>query len=198
MSHAPSDPVELTSTRPCDEVEALLPLIADGSLDERQDPALFVHLSTCERCQDSLVQHDLTALAVAGAIASAPTAKPARAPIAFPWRNRAAAALLLLAVGGWLLTRSAPQVMPIVAATPTQPVAAAVATPAIPTAPEYFTVQGQPTVEVTSMPGQRPGTRVHLIRRGDQVVVREIVIGGPPSGEAPPAGVLPATYSRYY
>jgi hypothetical protein len=56
------DPDDLALT--CDEVEALLPLVADGSLDETSDPALFAHIARCCPCQDSLARHDLVGLAL--------------------------------------------------------------------------------------------------------------------------------------
>ena len=45
-----SDIPEMT----CEECEDLLPLVADGVLDESDDPALFHHLARCPRCQASL------------------------------------------------------------------------------------------------------------------------------------------------
>ena len=48
----------------CAEVEALLPLIADGVLDADSDPATFEHLARCERCQRSLQTYDLIDIAL--------------------------------------------------------------------------------------------------------------------------------------
>jgi hypothetical protein len=48
----------------CDEVEALLPLVADGAIGAEDDPDLFTHLAACPDCQADLALHDLTTLAL--------------------------------------------------------------------------------------------------------------------------------------
>lgn len=46
----------------CNEVEELLPLVAEGLLDPDSDPAVFEHLADCDHCQASLEMHDLVTL----------------------------------------------------------------------------------------------------------------------------------------
>ena len=48
----------------CDDVEALLPLVADGVIDDASDPALFAHLARCVDCQEALTAHDLIHVAI--------------------------------------------------------------------------------------------------------------------------------------
>jgi len=93
----------------CADVEALLPLIADGAIDPASDPAVFSHLSHCDECQEALARHDLIELAIG---AGAATANQALAPICYrlpavaAWA--AAAALLAAITGlGWYASRTA-------------------------------------------------------------------------------------------
>jgi hypothetical protein len=79
----------------CDEAEALLPLVADGTLDAASDPALFAHLADCERCQTSLARHDLVQLALS---AAPPRPRRQVLRLALPWAI-ASAACLVAAVG---------------------------------------------------------------------------------------------------
>ncbi len=87
----------------CDEVEALLPLVADGSLDEVSDPALFAHIARCCPCQDSLARHDLVGLALEQGHEQAAAVATKDRHIRFtPALASACAAGLALAVtGGW-------------------------------------------------------------------------------------------------
>jgi hypothetical protein len=48
----------------CDDVEVLLPMVADGMLDDVSDPTLFAHLSRCVSCQEALATHDLMQVAL--------------------------------------------------------------------------------------------------------------------------------------
>lgn len=79
----------------CDEVEDLLPLVAEGAIEAADDPALFDHLAVCADCQTSLAEHDLVSLAL-----GAEPPAPAPTPIAFVRLPLAAAALWFLALGG--------------------------------------------------------------------------------------------------
>jgi hypothetical protein len=84
----------------CADVEALLPLIADGAIDAASDAAVFDHLARCDDCQEALARHDLIDLAI-GAGGVKPDA--ALAPIRYrlpPMVAWTAAAALLAAVTG--------------------------------------------------------------------------------------------------
>ena len=48
----------------CHEVEPMLPLIADGTLQPEDDPSLFHHLARCPHCQQQLAIYDLIDLAI--------------------------------------------------------------------------------------------------------------------------------------
>ena len=90
----------------CDEVEALLPLVADGSIDLATDVALGAHLGACTQCQDSLARHDLVDLALRR---PSPSDRP-RGRLHLPWPVAlAVAASLVAAVGGswWLFSTPA-------------------------------------------------------------------------------------------
>lgn len=86
----------------CEECQDLLPLVADGVLDEQDDPSLFHHLARCQNCQAELAMLDRIGLELelAGSVEATPQ------PISFSqWAMRAgglltAAAMLL--TGGWL------------------------------------------------------------------------------------------------
>ncbi len=107
------------SARPdmsCDEVQALLPLVADGSLDQTGDPVLFEHLAHCHECQDALVRHDLLAVALERSRPAVPRSGNRlvfRLPLPL-----AAAATLLLGAGVWFAVQavlaSQPTVVPLV------------------------------------------------------------------------------------
>ncbi len=84
----------------CDEAEALLALVADGTLDAEGDPALFAHLSRCGDCQESLARHDLVSLALEHGIPDhGPRILRYRLPRA--WAAAIAATLLLLVGAAW-------------------------------------------------------------------------------------------------
>ncbi len=85
----------------CADAEALLPLVADGTLDAEADAPLFAHLATCERCQDSLARHDLISLALAQPSFAAPSRPRLRLLPRSAWVPLATAATVLIAVGGW-------------------------------------------------------------------------------------------------
>lgn len=153
----------------CDEVEELLPLVADGTLDEVGDPTLFMHVADCERCQVSLVTHDLIAV-------SLPRAARLPAPgrirlIHKKWQRAlpAAIAASLLVGAGWLVvasreTASAPGPKPaqVTAAMPTKPVAGKPA--AHPSPPDV-------EIEVVALPGSTTAHPHYLVRRGEQVLL---------------------------
>lgn len=98
LSESHQSRAELT----CDDVEALLPLVADGAIDDISDPAVFVHLARCSNCQGSLVCHDLVGLSLQSGIH-----EPRRATralhVRLPWPAAVAVAAGLAAVVGvWL------------------------------------------------------------------------------------------------
>ncbi len=103
MNPPAPEPTDNRSEATCDEVEALLPLVADGSLDETSDPALFAHLARCCACQDSLARHDLVELALEkGFAAEVPTAGKSRLIRFTPaFASACAASLALAMAGGW-------------------------------------------------------------------------------------------------
>jgi hypothetical protein len=89
----------------CDEVQALLPLVSDGSLDQSGDPALFEHLAHCHECQDALVRHDLIGVALEhGRPAHARSGRRLVFRLPLPL---AAAATILVGLGVWFVVQSA-------------------------------------------------------------------------------------------
>ena len=185
-------------TRPslsCDEVEELLPLVADGSLDESGDPTLFMHLADCERCQQSLVTHDLIAVSLPRA-ASLPNLRPIRS-----WWFRAlpiAAAASLLVGGGWLAVahhESTSVASPVATSLKAAPVVAATAPK--PVAPKSVTYAGsnEVEVEVVALPGSTTAHPHYLVRRGEQVllVTPQVAPAQAPS-DARPASFSPNRY----
>ena len=96
----------------CADVEALLPLIADGAIDAASDAAIFDHLARCGDCQEALARHDLISLAI-GAGAATPDDALAciryRLPATTAW---ATAAALLAVVTGLVWYGGRPTVAP--------------------------------------------------------------------------------------
>lgn len=88
----------------CDEVQALLPLVADGSLDQMNDPVLFEHLTRCGECQDALVGHDLITIALESSRPD--TARSGRKLTFRLPLPLAAAATLLFGTGIWIAAQS--------------------------------------------------------------------------------------------
>jgi len=84
----------------CEEIESLLPLVADGALDAEADPALFAHLARCVTCQESLACHDLVALSLTRSPIAAPS-RFLRRTIPLPWAIGSAAALMVVGVGSF-------------------------------------------------------------------------------------------------
>lgn len=85
-----------TEETTCQESEALLPLVADGVLTPAEDPHLFAHLASCEKCQKSLAMHDAVELA----LRQKPHKKARILPfLRAAWPYAAAAGLLLVAGG---------------------------------------------------------------------------------------------------
>ena len=180
----------------CDDVEALLPLVADGTLDEVGDPAVFLHLADCERCQQSLVSHDLIALSLTKmAQAPAPQILRPRWPRFLP---AAAAAGLLIGGGWWALAAHAPVVVPsaptVAAVTPVSavPASSASASRSQPLAiPKSMPAPVEVEIEVVALPGSTTAHPHYLVRRGEQVLLVA------PTGvqvEAP-TDARPASYS---
>ena len=166
-------------TRPtlsCDEVEALLPLVADGTLDDAGDPTLFLHLADCDRCQQSLVTHDLIAVSLPRA---------ARLPeprILRPWWQRAlpaAAAASLLVGGVWLAVASretaspssGPATGPAAPLAKANPVAAATSPKSVAPKPAAHPGSIDVEVEVVALPGSTTAHPHYLVRRGEQVLL---------------------------
>lgn len=94
-----------TSELPCEEIAALLPLVADDSINAETDPALFAHLARCCDCQEALASHDAVnmALEYTRPFASVIT-RPRRSSVRhvfLPW-PAALAASLAAAVGLWM------------------------------------------------------------------------------------------------
>ena len=104
-AHATAAHATAQSELPCDEVAALLPLVADESINSETDPALFAHLARCCDCQEALASHDAVTIALEHTRPSTSvTARPRRSPIHhvfLPWPT-ALAASLAAAVGLWM------------------------------------------------------------------------------------------------
>lgn len=182
-------PAHLRCELSCDEVEALLPLladgVADGAPDQTCDPALFAHLATCDRCQDSLAAYDLVDVALVQSV----TVKPANVRVLRPrWARpatlAAAVAATLMLSGGWLTLASTTR--------PSPPMVAARSIPVSGTVP--VTVASPPSIEieVVTMPGSTAAHPHYLIRRGEQVM-----LVSPQTTQADaPSEARQASYSR--
>ncbi len=126
----------------CEEVTALLPLVADGALDADGDPGLFAHLGRCCECQDVLMRHDLVTVALERTrpASSVSTASPRRVPIrhvVLPW-PAALAASLVAAAGLWMWLASLQQAR----TAPTTPAMQVVQVLGADGQPVYVVVQG--------------------------------------------------------
>jgi hypothetical protein len=98
-----SEAVDPAADYDCDEVQELLPLVADGAITAEDDPQLFVHLAACPDCQSELLTHDLVELALAQGRKPAETARASVIQYQVPWPVAAAATLLLATgVGLWI------------------------------------------------------------------------------------------------
>lgn len=181
MTADPTSQARLT----CAEVEPLLPLVADGALDDQGDPELFLHLAECPHCQDLLASHDLLTLA----LERTPPA-PVRKIIRWPLPLALAAGFLAAAISGWLM-------MPPATASGAG-IAVAQAPP--PTAPPVPTVESAPVdnpvieIDVAAVASPIPGRTMYLVRRGEQVLLVDPVAG---TAKPPPTDATPATYRRY-
>ena len=149
----------------CDEVEALLPLVADGAIDQAHDPVLFAHLATCERCQESLASHDLVGIALAQRSAVSRTPRILR-PTWQRWVPAAAAALVAIGMAGVVATRPGAATSAVAAATakPSRPIAAPTANPITAAPPQI-------EIEVVAVPGSSPDHPHYLVRKGQQVLL---------------------------
>lgn len=130
MSGSPTDhQQEVLPSRAltCEEVEALLPLVADGALDADADPALFMHLARCCDCQDALMRHDLVTVALEvtrpGAVAGSSARRPGTPrtvirQVFLPWPAALAASLVAAAgLWMWLASMQSARTVPEVQAT---------------------------------------------------------------------------------
>ncbi len=172
----------------CDEVEALLPLIADGGAagapEQNNDPALFAHLATCDRCQASLAAYDLIDVALVQSV----TVKPASVRVLRPrWARpaplAAALAATLMLSGGWLTLGTTTRPSPPTVAARSMPIPG----------PVTVAAASPPTIdiEIVTMPGSTAAHPHYLIRRGEQVM-----LVSPPSIQAEaPSSARQASYS---
>ena len=189
----------------CEEVESLLPLVADGALDANSEPALFSHVASCQRCQDSLALHDLVGISL-----SQPTPLPRPRAIRPTWQRfvpLAAAALLLFGLGamGWQGHEPMPQnnndSKPI---TNKQPTKSETAPGAATLAPHAVTVPASPVqmarnepidIEVIAVPGSTFSHPHYLVRKGEQILFIDPAIQER-SAQAP-RDTQAASYHRY-
>ena len=164
----------------CDEVEALLPLVADGALDAASEPALVSHVAGCQRCLDSLALHDLVGISLAQ-----PAAKPAPRMFRPSWQRYAplaAAALMLVGVGAIVWQDHAAGTdehgdsgkfaskLPI-AAEPAPAANARIAPAApVPATPTAVACNEPIDIEVIAVPGGTSSQPHYLVRKGDQVL----------------------------
>ena len=189
----------------CDEVEALLPLVADGALDATSEPALFSHVASCPRCQDSLALHDLVGISL-----SQPTAKPTPRAIRPRWQRYtpvAAAALLLIGVGavGWQDHEAPPAghgdaktlVSKVAFPAANAPGAVAQAAPSapIPVTPVQVARNEPIEVEVIAVPGSTSAHPHYLVRKGEQVLF--IDPAAQEHSAQAPGNAQAASYRRY-
>lgn len=93
------EPVQIS----CQDVEELLPLIAEGLIDPDSDAEVFEHLADCEACQEQLHQHDELTLALGqGRMFDTQTRRADVIHFKLPRSLAAAAAAILLACIGLL------------------------------------------------------------------------------------------------
>ncbi|MBA3710563.1 MAG: zf-HC2 domain-containing protein [Planctomycetes bacterium] len=180
--NAASPAVEL----PCEEIEAMMPLIADGVISEHTDPTVFAHLARCMECQESLARHDVVSLALERGLPIEAASAQARA-----WRYRlplplaaAVAAGLLVAIGSaWVAlvdTGHQHELMSRVAAMPGHGVEPA-----------------RPDTEIISIPGPDPQHPRYVILQGDRTtLVDPSAAGQRRSGRTAPL-VHPVGLNRY-
>jgi anti-sigma factor RsiW len=157
-----------TEETTCQESEALLPLVADGVLTPAEDPHLFAHLASCEKCQKSLAMHDVVELA----LRQKPRKKARILPfLRAAWPYAAAAGLLLVAGGVSALLQqqlNQPAPAPVVETKPTAP--AVVATPV---------AKGTSRI-VGLVPGSNQGQPIYIIESEGRrfPVDRDCIDGG--------------------
>lgn len=181
-----SDPI-VPSRLTCAEVEPLLPLVADGALDDRGDPDLFLHLVDCDHCQAVLASHDLLTLT----LERTPTVPVERV---IRWRIPVAlaASVLAAAVTGWLWIPgpvSGEATSAVAVATPKSTPASAAPTAVVPL-PDNPVIE----IDVAAVPSPIPGRTMFVVRRGEQVLLVDPVAG---TAQPPPTDAKPATYHRY-
>lgn len=100
----------------CEEVEALLPLVAEGAITPEDDAELFAHLAECPDCQADLALHDLTTLALSHGREPQPVAGDEAAEvIRLPWTAVAGGLLVAagLVVAAWLGLSGAEPIAPV-------------------------------------------------------------------------------------
>lgn len=165
-------------TLTCDEVEALLPLVADDQLDAVSDPALFSHLADCPHCAEMLAEHDL----ITFALEPTPAKKTARPTLRWRrWLPVAAAACLAIGLATASSFSSAPHApsapplaqaktrlapaSPLVPASPLAPASQLAPAPAKISTPIHV------DVEVVAVPGSTLSHPRYLVRRGEQVLL---------------------------
>jgi len=189
----------------CDEVEALLPLVADGALDATSEPALFSHVASCQRCQESLALHDLVGISLSQA-----RALPTLRVIRPAWQRfvpLAAAALLVVGVGvvGWQDREPLPpktnNSKPLASKQPTKTeTAPGAATPAplaaaVPAIPVQMAGNEPIDIEVIAVPGSTFSHPHYLVRKGEQVLF--IDPAAQERSAQAPSDTQAASYHRY-
>lgn len=168
MSDSPSDRnsgLQTSRDLTCEEVAALLPLVADGALDADADPALFAHLARCCDCQDALMRHDLVTVALEstrpagdGALQRQPRREPVR-HVFLPWPAALAASLAAAAgLWMWLASMQGTRVAPATPATQVVQVLGADGQPV------YVVVQGDQVtvIDPRAIDGKAPAGQPQL------------------------------------
>jgi anti-sigma factor RsiW len=77
----------------CDDIVPLLPMVADGVIDDQNDPAVFDHLARCSECQDALMRHDLVTMSIECGNHHQRLAPPRTWQVRLPWPVGLAATL---------------------------------------------------------------------------------------------------------
>jgi len=132
----------------CEDVEPLLPLVADGAIMASSDPAVFAHLSRCVECQDSLARHDLITLGLECGRGTVCAVRSAAAwHYRLPWPAATAAGLAVALLGAWALQHAAGG-----------------------SAPAPVLAQRADT-QVISVPGPDPSRPYYVVVQGDHVSV---------------------------
>ncbi|MBA2479194.1 MAG: zf-HC2 domain-containing protein [Planctomycetes bacterium] len=145
---------------PCEEIEAMLPLIADGAVSQQSDPTVFAHLARCMDCQDSLARHDLVTLALARGLPGdlpRPLPREIRYRIPLPWATAIAASLAVALGATWLFGIQAQRERDLLAR--------------IAAMPGQGPGAQRPDTEIISIPGSDPRHPRYVILQGDRTLL---------------------------